>query len=97
MKFKKGDKVIIKSKHGEKSRLSESTIYTYLKNNNIPYGYVNDITYVERLFRTVYVINCEIVDIQDGDFFDEIDLESYLKFERKQKLEKLNEKGKIKC
>lgn len=91
MKFKRGDKVIIKSKHGKKSRLLESTIYTYLKNNNIPYGYVNDITYVERLFRNVYVIYYEITDYAEGDFFDEIDLESYLKFERKQKLEKINE------
>jgi hypothetical protein len=43
MKFKIGDKVIIKSKHGLKRNLKHSVIYQRIKRLNQPYAYISDI------------------------------------------------------
>lgn len=91
MKFKKGDKIILKSKYGAASRIYESSVYRYLKKHNQPYAYVNDYIFHTVLKRWVYVINENFTTDGGGDYFDEIDLEYYKIYERKLKLQKLYE------
>lgn len=95
MKFKKGDKVIVKSKHGNPNRLYESSVYRYMIKFKVKYLYVNDYVYHIALKRYVYVINEKFTNVEDGDYFDEIDLEYYKPYERKIKLEKVYEISKI--
>lgn len=96
MKFKKGDKITIKSKHGNTNNVYESIVYRYMKKHDQPYAYVNGYFYHKLLNRYVYVIN-EKLEISDelGDYFDEIDLEYYKPYERQIKLEKVYEISKI--
>jgi hypothetical protein len=89
MIFKPGDKVKIKSKHGTQEDLIVSKIYNRMIKMKQNYVYV---IYIEtyNFGCPVYVLNVSMNEI-GGDYYEEQDVESYLKEERKQKLLKLNE------
>jgi len=89
MKYKIGDKVILKSKHGSIDELYFSEIYRRIKNINQPYGYVTGFK------DNLYIINSEL-DIYYGDYYEEKDIECHVKYERKLKLEKIKTLNKLK-
>lgn len=98
MKIPIGTKVLLKSKLGSVEDMNNSVVYNLLKHLNQSYGYITGISKSSlnrdkaRKGTKFYVISEKYpTDYPNGDFYSEEDVEPYLIYERKLKLEKLNE------
>lgn len=91
MGFKIGDKVKIKSKYGSITKLEKSLIYNQMLEANKSFVYIVNIEESDRYSYSpnkVYTLNNKRKS-NTGDFYYECDMEPYLRYERKEKLEKI--------
>jgi hypothetical protein len=91
MRFKEGDKVVVKSKFGTQRELNISSVYKRMLKKEQKFLYVIRIVEDSQEFSKPYYVLDLSMDTIGGDYYYEEDVESYLKEERKQKLMKINE------